>query len=149
MKTVKHLLNEKGSQIWSTTPDATVHAALKIMAEKDVGALLVFSGGKLAGIFSERDYARKVILYGKSSHDTLVKEIMTTTVTWVRPQQTVTECMAIMTRKHIRHLPVFEGDHPVGMISIRDVVEAIIVEQANALDRLERTALGLEFEQPE
>jgi CBS domain-containing protein len=142
MKIVRHLINEKGRAVWSISPEATVFEALKIMAEKDVGALLVLDDEKLVGIFSERDYARKVILAGKSSKDTLVREIMSTPVVSVAPQQTILECMAIMTQKHIRHLPVVDEGRLNGVISIGDVMKAVIAEQGQALDTLERDVLG-------
>ena len=109
--TVGQLINRKGDAIWATQPDATVFEALALMARKEVGALLVMQGNQLVGIFSERDYARKVILAGKSSHGTRVSEIMTTNVLCVRPDQTMADCMALMTNKRVRHLPVL--DHRV------------------------------------
>jgi CBS domain-containing protein len=142
MVTLKQILKSKGSQAWSTEPTATVYAALQLMAEKDIGALLVMAEGKLVGIFSERDYARKVILHGKSSAETQVREIMTSGVVTVRPDQTIAECMTLMTEKHIRHLPVVEGDKVFGVISIGDVVKAIISDQQFVIQQLQSYISG-------
>lgn len=137
MKTVKQLLQTKGGVIHSIAPEAKLFDALKMMAEKNVGALLVVAGGKLAGIISERDYARKVILHGKSSHDIPVSEIMSDKVVTVQPGQTVEECMALMTDKRIRHLPVMDGDRLVGLLSIGDLVKEVIAEQEQTIRQLE------------
>ena len=137
MKTVMQLLQAKGREIHSIGPDARVFDALKLMAEKDVGALVVKEGAKLAGIISERDYARKVILQGKSSQDVAVREIMTSRVVTVGPRQTVEECMALMTGKRIRHLPVIEGDQLIGVLSIGDLVKEVIAEQEATIRQLE------------
>lgn len=142
MITVRDILRAKGNQIWWISPDATVFSALELMAEKNVGALVVLDGENLAGIFSERDYARKVILKGKASKETSVKEIMTSEVTTVRPGQSVDECMALMTDKRIRHLPVFEGEKLVGLISIGDVVKAVISEREFIIKQLENYITG-------
>ena len=142
MTTVRDILRAKGSEIWSVSPDATVFSALELMAEKNVGALVVLHGGKLAGIFSERDYARKVILKGKASKDTSVEEIMTSEVTTVFPWQSVDECMALMTDKRVRHLPVFEEENLVGLISIGDVVKAVISEREFTIRQLENYITG-------
>lgn len=142
MKNVIELLRVKGHQYWSVTPDTTVFDALKLMAEKNIGVLLVLEGDVLVGLLSERDYARKVILKGKSSKDTLVKEIMSEKVIYVEPEQTVEECMALMTDKRVRHLPVFEGDKLIGIISIGDVVKAIISEQEFIIEQLEHYISG-------
>ena len=142
MVTVKQILKNKGSRVWSTGPQATVYAALQLMAEKDIGALLVLADGKLVGIFTERDYARKLILHGKTSAETQVSEIMTTAVITVRPDQTIGECMALMTEKHIRHLPVVEGERVVGLVSIGDVVKAIISDQQFVINQLESYISG-------
>ena len=112
-------------------------AALGVMAEKNVGALLVVEGNRLVGILSERDYARKVILSGKSSKETPVREIMSSHVLYVRPQQTIEDCMALMTDKRVRHLPVFEGEKLLGVVSIGDVVKAIIAEQSFVIEQLQ------------
>lgn len=137
MKTVRQLLQAKGTVIFTITPEAIVFDALKLMAEKDVGALLVVSGGKLIGILSERDYARKVILYGKSSRDIPVREIMTEKVVTVHPAQTVEDCMALMTARRIRHLPVMDGDRLAGLLSIGDLVKEVIAEQEQTIRQLE------------
>lgn len=137
MKTVKQLLQAKGREIHSIGPDARVFDALKLMAEKDVGALVVLEGAKLVGIISERDYARKVILHGRSSQDIAVREIMTGKVITIHPAQTVEECMALMTGKRIRHLPVIEGDQLIGVLSIGDLVKEVIAEQEQTIKQLE------------
>jgi len=137
MKTVKQLLQVKGSQIYAIAPDARVFDALTLMAEREVGALVVMDGGRLAGIISERDYARKVILHGKSSHEMQVRDIMTAKVITVHPGQTVEECMALMTGKRFRHLPVIEGDRLIGVVSIGDLVKEVIAEQEQTIKQLE------------
>lgn len=137
MTIVAQVLQAKGYDIWSVTPDTSVYDAIKMMADKEVGALLVLEGEKLVGIVSERDYARKVILKGKSSKDTPVREIMTSKVYYVRPEQTIEECMALMTAKRIRHLPVLDGDRLVGILSIGDVVKAVIADQEFLIQQLE------------
>jgi CBS domain-containing protein len=137
LKTVKQILDEKGHEIWSVSPDDNVYDALKKMAEKNIGALLVLEGEDLVGIISERDYARKVMLKGKSSMDTPVRDIMTPRVLYVRINQSLEDCMALMTDKRIRHLPVFEGDKLAGVISIGDVVKAIISHQEFVIEQLE------------
>lgn len=137
MKTVKQLLSGKGSQIYSIYPDARVIEALQLMAQKDVGALVVLEGGRLVGILSERDYARKVILHGKSSADVLVREIMTAEVVTVDPSRTVEECMALVTQRRVRHLPVLENDQLVGVVSIGDLVKETIAEQGETIKQLE------------
>jgi len=143
MKTANDLLRSKGHEIWAVRPDATVLEALKLMAEKNIGAVLVMDGAALAGILSERDYARKVILAGKNSHDTLVSEIMTPRVICVRGSQPVDECMALMTSKHIRHLPVLDQqDQVTGVISLGDAVKAIIEQQQFVIAQLEHYISG-------
>lgn len=142
MISVKQLLQAKGNAVWSISPDATVYDALKLLAEKDVGALLVLENERLVGIISERDYARKVILKGKTSMDTPVREIMTANVVTVRPDQTIDDCMTLMTEKRIRHLPVLEGEQLVGVISIGDVVKAIISQQEFVIEQLENYITG-------
>ena len=138
MKTVKEILSTKGTDVISIGPDATVFAALTLMSEKNIGALPVVDGVKLVGIFSERDYARKVILLGRSSKETFVKEIMTEKVLCVKPQSTNEECMTLMSEKCLRHLPVIEGGQLIGMISIGDVVKAIITEQNYTINNLQQ-----------
>ncbi|HTP95582.1 MAG TPA: CBS domain-containing protein [Burkholderiales bacterium] len=137
MKTVRQLLQSKKHGILSVAPDASVFQALQLMADKDIGALLVIDAGKLVGILSERDYARKVILRGKSSQDTPVREIMTEKVVYVQPNQTVEECMALMTERRIRHLPVFDGDKLIGVLSIGDLVKEVISQQEFIIKQLE------------
>lgn len=137
MKTLKQLLEVKGREVYSIAPDAQVIDAIKLMADKSVGALIVLEGGRIVGILSERDYARKVILHGKSSHDLQVREIMTSKVIAVQPGQTVEECMALMTEKRIRHLPVTEGERLVGVLSIGDLVKEVIAEQRQTIEQLE------------
>lgn len=137
MLTVRELLAKKGSQVWSVSPDATVYAALQLMAERNVGAVLVLSGQRLAGILSERDYARQVILKGKASRDTPVHEIMTTRLVTVSPERTIEDCMALMTDKRIRHLPVTSGETLLGVLSIGDVVKAVISEKEFLIEQLE------------
>jgi CBS domain-containing protein len=137
METVRHILELKGKQIWSIHPEATVLEALRLMDAKGVGALVVLEGSHLVGILSERDYARKVILKGKSSKDTPVSEIMTSKVITVHPDQTLDECMELMTSKSIRHLPVVENERVVGVISVRDVMSSIIHRQREALKQTE------------
>jgi CBS domain-containing protein len=142
MKTVAELLKGKGHAILSVPPDAPVFDALAVMADKNVGALLVLEGDRLVGILSERDYARKVILKGKSSREIPVREIMSANVLYVRPQQTIEDCMALMTDKRVRHLPVFDGEELVGVISIGDVVKAIIAEQSFVIEQLQNYITG-------
>jgi CBS domain-containing protein len=137
MKTVEQMLEGKTHRLLSISPDATVYDALQTMAEYEVGALVVLDGVRLAGIFSERDYARKVILFGKSSKETLVREIMTDKVLCVRPDQTVDQCMALMTDKRVRHLPVLDHKKVIGVISIGDVVKEVISEQRFMIEQLE------------
>ena len=145
MKTVKDILRAKGHDVWSITPDASVFEALTKMAHKDVGALTVMEGDQLVGIISERDYARKVILQGKTSRTTLVREIMSSPVICVRPQQTVGECMALLTGRRIRHLPVIEDNRVIGMISIGDLVKSIIAEQEFIIEQLENYISGAQY----
>jgi CBS domain-containing protein len=137
MKSLKQLLSAKGSEVFSIGPDAKVIEALQLMAQKDVGALLVMEGGRLIGILSERDYARKVILQGKSSQDVQVRAIMTSSVVTVDPSKTVEECMALVTQRRIRHLPVCEGERLIGVVSIGDLVKEVIAEQEQTIKQLE------------
>lgn len=136
VRTVQDLLRGRDLAVWVISPDDTVYHALQVMADKNVGALPVMEGEKLVGIFSERDYARKVILHGRSSKELHVHEIMSTRVAYVRPNQTIQDCMALMTQLRIRHLPVLEQDTLKGMISMRDVVEDIILEQDFIIEQL-------------
>jgi CBS domain-containing protein len=142
MDTVRHILQVKGRDVWTIAPDATVFEALRLMADKDVGALLVIEAGRMVGIISERDYARKVVLMGKTSKETLVSEIMTSKVFVVHPDQTVEECMTLMTNKRVRHLPVMDGEEIFGVISLGDVVKDIIFRQRQTIKGLEDKLVG-------
>ena len=142
MKTVDQLLESKGRTIVSIGSGAKVIDALRVMAEREIGAVLVVDNDRLVGIMSERDYARKVILKGKSSQETYVREIMTERVIYVRPQQTVPECMALMTNKRVRHLPVLDGDRLVGVLSLGDLVKETISEQQFIIQQLENYIHG-------
>lgn len=137
MLTVRELLAKKGSEVWSVSPDATVYDALQVMAARNVGAVLVLEDGDLAGILSERDYARQVILKGKASRDTPVRDIMTTSLVTVSPERTIDDCMALMTERRIRHLPVLQADVLLGVLSIGDVVKAVISEKEFHIEQLE------------
>ena len=143
MKTLKQLIESKNKKLAFVSPDQTVLRALEIMAEHDVGALLVLDGKRLAGVFSERDYARKVILQGKASKHTKVSEVMSGKVTYVTLDRTVEECMAIMTEKHFRHLPVLDDEHNVmGIVSIGDLIKETISQQKFIIDQLENYITG-------
>ena len=142
MKNVSQLLDHKGRSIWSVKPTTSVFDALRIMADKEIGALVVMEDQRLVGVLSERDYARKVILMGRYSKDTTVGEIMTPDVLCAKGDNTVEECMALMTDKHIRHLPVIDGDRVIGMLSIGDLVKAIIAEQKFMIEQLEHYISG-------
>ena len=142
MTTVRGILETKGNEVWTIGPDQTVYDALSLMAEKKIGALVVKDEGKVVGVVSERDYARKVILKGKASKDTSIRDIMTSRVCYVSQDRTVDECMAWMTDKSIRHLPVIEGDDLVGIISIGDVVKSMISEREFIIERLEAYITG-------
>ena len=143
MQTIKQLLETKGSDILTIDPDSTVYDAIKLMADHQVGSLLVMEKEKLLGIITERDYSRNVILKGKSSRDTPVKDIMISNILCVQPEKSVEECMALMTDKRVRHLPVVENNHVVGIISIGDLVKAIISEQKFMIEQLEHYITGL------
>ena len=140
--TIAMVLKEKGQNIWSLDPEALVYDAIEMMANKHVGALLVTSGGKLVGIISERDYARKVILQERSSKQTQVKEIMTSSVVVVRPDQTVEDCMRLMTENRIRHLPVVENEEVLGVVSIGDLVKWVVSAQAETIHQLQHYIAG-------
>jgi len=142
MQTVSQILRTKGNAVYSIHPEASVYEALRLLAEKDIGALLVEEGEKLVGIFSERDYARKVILHGKSSKETPIREVMTSRVIYVRPEQSLAECMALMTDKRVRHLPVIQAGQVIGVISIGDVVKEIIAGQEFVIKQLENYISG-------
>ena len=136
MSKIKDVLRVKGGEIWSIRPDATVYKALQIMAEKDIGALVVMSDGKLMGIISERDYARRVMLKGKTSRVARVDEVMTKKLYCITQDDTIEEAMALMSQQHIRHLPVHEGDKILGLVSIGDLVSKIISDQAITIKHL-------------
>ena len=138
MTTLKMLLKDKGHDVWSVHPDDTVLDAIKMLAEKDIGALIVIKDDKPVGIFTERDYARNVYLKGKSSLDTAVRDVMVAPVICVKPDQTVDECMALMTAKRFRHLPIMDGDELVGMVSIGDLVKSVIAEQQFTIEQMEQ-----------
>ncbi len=142
MTTVRQLLNQKGATIWSIRPDATVFDAVAKMADKDVGSLLVMDGDKLVGIITERHYARNVVLKGKTSPKIPVRDIMESSVIVALPDDTVEECMALMSEKRVRHLPVLEDETPVGIVSIGDLVKSIIGEQKFTIDQLEHFIHG-------
>ena len=137
MTTVRQLLEQKGRNIWSIHPDATVFDAVAKMAEKDVGSLAVMDGDELVGIITERHYARNVVLKGKTSPATPVRDIMERHVIIARPEESVEQCMVLMTEKRIRHLPVFEGKKPIGIVSIGDLVKSIIGDQKFTIDQLQ------------
>jgi CBS domain-containing protein len=137
MMTVRDVLGRKGRTIWSVGPESTVYEALQLMAEKEIGAVLVIEGGNPVGIFTERDYARQVILKGKTSKDTAVRAVMTVRVVYVRPEQTLDDCMALMTDKHVRHLPVMAERRLEGLVSIGDIVKAVISEKQFIIEQLE------------
>lgn len=143
MISVRQLMNERGETSSVTiSQDSSVYDALKLMAEKNVGAVTIVENNQIVGIFTERDYARKIILKGKTSLDTPIKDIMTREMVTISPDQTLEECMGLMTKWHIRHLPVMEAGRLVGMISMRDVVEAIIQRKDDTIDRLEKYIMG-------
>ena len=138
MRTVRHLLEAKAPEIFAIGPDAPVLDAIKLMADKRIGALLVIDDGRLVGVVSERDYARKVVLQGRSSKDTPVRDIMTKQVVSVGLQHSVDHCMQVVTERRIRHLPVLDGDAVLGVVSIGDLVKAVIEDQQLELDQLQR-----------
>jgi CBS domain-containing protein len=142
MSSIRQLLEKKGYDVWSTSPEESVYDALLLLAEKNIGALLVLKDGELVGIVSERDYARKIVLHGKVSMKTPVGEIMTQDVITVGPQLTVKEAMALMTEMHIRHLPVIEEAKIIGLISIGDLVKSIIADQEFMINQLEKYISG-------
>ena len=140
--TIDSILNQKSGEVWSVAPDATVYDAVAMMADKNVGALVVLENDKLVGIISERDYTRKVMLRGKRSRETLVREIMSTQLTTVDPKEGVDDCLRFMTEKRIRHLPVVKDGKVCGVISIGDLVKHVISVQSATLDQLERYISG-------
>jgi CBS domain-containing protein len=144
--TIEELLRIKESkEIWAVPPDTTVFEALQTMADRNIGALLVMVGDRLVGVFSERDYARKIILKGKSSLETPVREVMSSEIVTIPPNMWIEECMELMTDYHIRHLPVVDGDHLLGMVSIGDIVKAIISGQARFIASLENYISGRDY----
>jgi CBS domain-containing protein len=142
MGKVKNILDSKGRDVFSVTPDVTVYTAIELMCQKDVGGLLIVEHDKLVGIFTERDYARKLILKGKSSKETPIGDLMTRNPIVVSPESTIEDCMKIMSSKHIRHLPVVDGDKLIAMISIGDVVRYVIEEQKSIIEQLEQYISG-------
>jgi CBS domain-containing protein len=139
---VKSLLRKKGPAVWSISPEASVYEAIEQMSERHVGALVVLTAGHLAGIVSERDYARKVILKGRHSHDTRVREIMSTPVLFVTPETAIDECMRMMTARRVRHLPVLEGERVVGMLSMGDVVNWLLTSYEQTIQHLQNYISG-------
>ena len=142
MTTVCHILEDKGRQVWSVRPDDKVYDAIKMMADRDVGSLVVLDGSKIVGIVTERDYARNVFLRGRASPQTRVDDIMERNVVCVGPDQSIEECMALMTMKRLRHLPVIERDELVGIVSIGDVVKSIISDREFVIEQLEHYIRG-------
>ncbi|GAX61329.1 signal transduction protein [Candidatus Scalindua japonica] len=142
MITVKEILKDKSSNILTISPQDTVYMALEIMAEKDLGALVVVKDEKVVGLFSERDYARNIVLQGKSSKSTLVKDLMNPKPCFVRPENTLNDCMALITEKRTRHLPVLEGEKLIGIVSIGDVVKQYIVDKEFTIQQLENYIAG-------
>ena len=142
MEFVSQFLEKKGHDVWWVAPETTVFDALQLMANKKVGALLVLEEDSLVGVFSERDYARKVILKGKSSKDTPVRDIMSTKIVCGTPNQSTDECMSLMTEKRVRHLPVMDGEKLIGIISIGDVVKAVIADREDVIEQLEHYITG-------
>ncbi len=136
MKTVGDILRKKGGHVWSVTPNTTVYDTLELMAEKEIGAVVVLDHGQPVGMFSERDYARQVILKGRTSKDTAVREVMISRVVFVRPEQSIEDCMALMTDKRVRHLPVLDHGTLIGMVSIGDVVKELISEKEFLIEQL-------------
>ncbi len=142
MNTVKQILNSKGTELWSIEPDASVYDAICLMAEKEIGALVVIEDEQLAGVISERDYARQVVLKGRSSETTRVKDIMTKRVVYASPGLVVEDCLALMTEKRIRHLPIVDDKQILGVISMGDLVKSIIDEQKQTIDQLQHYITG-------
>jgi CBS domain-containing protein len=142
MKTIRQILKKKGRRIWSINPTTRVFEALEIMAEKDVGALMVVNENKLVGIFSERDYARKVILHGKSSKNVRISEVMSSPPIFIEPDNIIEQGLALMSAKHVRHLPVMENNRLIGVVTIGDLVKSLIDEQKVVIDNLEKFILS-------
>ena len=144
MLKIKDVLQSKSSAIWSIEPDDTAYNAIELMAEKDIGALIVMDGGAVVGIFTERDYARKVILKGRSSRETPVKKLMTSNLYCINSDKPVDECMALMTKAHVRHMPVYENKRLAGIVTFGDIVNAVIVDQKIKIQDLETYIKGCE-----
>jgi CBS domain-containing protein len=142
MGKVRNILHNKGNAVYSVDPDMMVYRAIELMCEKNIGGLLIVENGKLAGIFTERDYARKLILKGKSSKDTPIKDLMTSNLVTVSPDTSIDDCMRVMTGRKIRHLPVLDNGNLVGVISIGDVVHYVIEEQKSIIEHLEHYITG-------
>jgi CBS domain-containing protein len=142
METIRQLLEDKGNQVWTIEPEASVYDAVHLMAEKEIGALPVMHADRIVGLFTERDYARKVILKGRSSRDTRVSDIMTRDVLYTHGDQTIQEAMAVMTRRRFRHLPVLKDNRLIGIISMGDLVHALICEQQFIIEQLEHYITG-------
>ena len=142
MKTVKDILDAKGHEVWSVPPSTTVLQALELMAERDIGAVLVLDAEKLVGLLSERDYARKVVLLGRSSRDSQVADVMTSSIVCVSPERSVEECMALMTDKRLRHLPVIDHKKVIGLVSIGDLVKATIADHEFTIAQLQSYITG-------
>jgi CBS domain-containing protein len=142
MRTASDIIEYKGSKVWSVSPDDTVLHALGVMAEHEIGAVLVLEGENVIGILTERDYARKVVLAGRSSKNSAIREVMTHDVICVKPEQTIDECLALMTEERVRHLPVIEGKRVAGLISIGDLVRATIAEQEQVIEHLQHYIAG-------
>lgn len=142
MNTIKTLLRNKGGDVWSVLPESSVYDAIHLMAEKQIGALLVMESQRLVGVISERDYARSVILKGRSSEKTHVKEIMSSDVITATRQNSIEDCMGLMTKNRIRHLPIMEGEEVVGVVSVGDLVKAIMSDQQETIHELERYIHG-------
>lgn len=142
MQTVKEILQYKGSRVWAVNPADTVLQALGIMAEREIGAVLVLEEGRLVGILSERDYARRVVLVGRSSRDSAIRDVMTRNLITVTPEQKIDDCLALMTNARVRHLPVIDDERVVGLISIGDLVRARIEEQVQVIEHLQQYIAG-------
>ena len=142
MKSIGDVLDKKGRYVWSVKPDDTIFDSLQMMAEKGIGGVVVMDGENLVGIVTERDYARRVILEGKASKTATVGEIMTKNVRWVSEEQTIDECMALMIERQLRHLPVLKDEKVIGVVSIRDLVQAVVAEQKVIIDHLQHYITG-------
>ena len=142
MTTINDLLRDKSSELWTVAPDDSVYEALQLMADKNIGAVLVMDSGRLVGLLSERDYARKLVLENRSSRETPVRDVMTQRVAYVSPSKEIEECLALMTDKRFRHLPVMDNDKLVGLVSIGDLVKGVIADKAFMIEQLEQYITG-------